>query len=67
MIKDKYLSTSEAAKLLGFVPAHVRRLILEGDIKAEKVGQTWMILPKAIMHIKRLRNNKSRNEHDRSD
>ena len=55
MLKDKYLNTSEVAKLLGFVPSHVRRLIIQGKIKAEKVGSCWLILPSNLKDVKRLR------------
>lgn len=55
MIKDKYLTTIEAAKLLGFTADHVRRLISKEKIKAEKVGQNWLILPKSLSGVKRQR------------
>ena len=51
MIKDKYLTSKEVAKILGYVPAHIRRLIIQGKIKAEKIGHTWLISSKAISHI----------------
>lgn len=53
--KDKYLTSFEAAKILGFTPDHVRQLILQGKIKAEKIGHNWIMSPKAIAHIKRQR------------
>lgn len=55
LLKDKFLTSFEAAKLLGFSPDHVRRMIGEGKIKAEKVGHNWIINPKDLKHIKRLR------------
>ena len=51
MIKEKYLTSKEVAKLLGYVPAHIRRLISQGKIKADKIGNTWIISPRAILHI----------------
>lgn len=58
MIKDKYLSSAEAARLLGFTPDHVRRLIIQGKIKAEKVGHNWLVKPKDILHVRRIRHKK---------
>lgn len=55
MIKNQYLTTNEAAKLLGFNISHVRRLIKQGHIKAEKVGKDWIIVPNDVLHIKRRR------------
>ena len=57
MIKNRvgYLTSNETAKLLGFSQAHVRRLIMNGIIKAEKLGHNWLIKPKDIANIKRRR------------
>lgn len=55
MIKNKYLTSAEAAKLLGFTPDHIRRLILTNKIKAEKVGHNWLICPNHLKKIKRQR------------
>lgn len=62
MIKDKYLTAKEAGRLLGFTADHVRRLILNGKIKAEKFGYNWFILPRNIMRIKRQRKSKFKEE-----
>jgi len=58
MIKDKYCSTAEAAKLLGFTIDHVRTLINQGRIKAEKVGRDWMIKATSLKGITRQRKRK---------
>lgn len=57
MIRNRasYLTSEEAAKSLGFSKPHIRRLIYNGTIKAEKLGNNWLIKPKAISHIKRRR------------
>jgi excisionase family DNA binding protein len=55
MIKSHYLTSSEVAKLLGFTEGHVRRLIIQGKLKAEKVGGSWLIKPKDAQKIKRQR------------
>jgi excisionase family DNA binding protein len=64
MLRDKYLSTQEAAKLLGFTADHIRRLILQDHIKAEKIGNSWMIKPKDIANIKRRRKPKGTSHGD---
>lgn len=53
--KDVYLTTAEAGKLLGFCQDHVRRLVLEGKIKATKLGHNWLIMKKDLKKIKRQR------------
>jgi excisionase family DNA binding protein len=50
-----YLTTAEVAEILGFTPDHVRRMILDGKIKAVKLGNNLLIKPKDIKDIKRLR------------
>lgn len=58
MIKDKYLTTPEAAKLLGFSEDHIRHLIQTGAIKAEKLANRWLIKACAIKGITRQRSRK---------
>lgn len=53
--KDNYLTSSEAAKSLGFSHDYVRKLILQGKIKAEKLGRNWIINKKNINKICRQR------------
>lgn len=57
MIKNKecYVTTKEAAAQLGFTSDYIRRLILQGQIKAEKMGTYWLIRIKDLSHIKRQR------------
>ena len=60
MLKNRYLTTAEAATLVGFTPDHIRHLIVKGKIKADKIGHTWFISPKSLGKIKRLRNAKAK-------
>lgn len=53
--KNKLLTTSMAAKLLGFTANWVRRMIIKGEIKAVKHGYDWMLTEKDIAHVKRRR------------
>lgn len=54
----KYISTKEAAKILGFSHSHLRWLIREGKIKgAEKISLRWVLkitsLPEINRNLKR--------------
>ena len=53
--KDNYLTSAEAAEALGFSHDYVRKLILKGKIKAEKLGRNWIINKKNIDKIHRQR------------
>jgi len=53
--KDNYLTSAEVAQALGFSHDYVRKLILQGKIKAEKLGRNWIINIKNIDKIHRQR------------
>jgi excisionase family DNA binding protein len=57
MIKNRemYYTTREVAEHVGFTASHVRRLIMQRKIKAEKIGNTWLVKKDAIAKVKRLR------------
>ncbi len=55
MIKEKLITTHDAAELLGFSHDHIRRLCREGKIKAEKLGNNWLLTEKSLKNIKRMR------------
>lgn len=40
---DHLISADDAAKMWGITPQHVRRLCESGDVRAKKVGKTWVI------------------------
>lgn len=61
-IPPKLLTSAMAAKILGFTADHVRHLIGKGKIKAVKLGHDWIVEPKAIAHIKRLRRSTNKEE-----
>lgn len=48
------LSIEEAAKRMGLHPAHVRRLVREGEIPAHKVGARWLVSESALRQRDRL-------------
>ncbi len=46
-----YLTTKETAERLNVVPSRVRRMILDGVIKAEKVGRDNFILESEVKRL----------------
>lgn len=60
--REEYLTSAQAALILGFTPGHVRRMIARGKIMGEKIGQTWLTSRKAIAGVKRVRNQKPKGE-----
>jgi excisionase family DNA binding protein len=57
MIKNKemYLTSAEAAKVLNFSEDHIRKLIAQGKMKAEKFGRNWVIDIRDLKDVKRQR------------
>ncbi len=43
MSKNEYLSVSEAAKMIGYSRQHVLRLIKSGQIKAKRIGRSFVV------------------------
>lgn len=58
MRKTEILTSAQAAEKLGVTPDYIRRLIMDGKIKAVKFGNSWTMTAKDISHIKRKRLNK---------
>lgn len=48
-----YLTTAEAADLLGVIPRRVRALIESGKLPAERIGRDWAIKPKDLDRLDR--------------
>lgn len=59
---NELLTSAQAAKLLGFTPDYIRRLIMEGKLEAIKPGHDWLVTMKAISKIKRQRFPKKKEE-----
>jgi len=57
---NDYLTTTEAAAILGYHPDHVRRLLRAGTIKATHFGITWMIPRAEVERIKALQSKAGR-------
>lgn len=49
------LSSKMAAEMLGFSQSHIRRLVRDGIIKAEILGNSYLIKESAIKNVKRRR------------
>ncbi len=45
----KWLTVNEAAKLSGYDPQHIRRLIRDGEIEARKFSIVWMVNRKSLL------------------
>ena len=48
----KYLTTKQAAKIVGVDNSRIRQLILAGQLKAIKIGRDWLITLKALKAVK---------------
>lgn len=47
-LRDAYISSAEAARILGIHPKAIHKLIKRGELPAEKVAGRWLI-PKAFI------------------
>lgn len=52
MSKEKFLTSAMAGAHLGYSPDYIRRLCSTGKLKAEKVGNNWLINEKAVKNFK---------------
>ena len=43
MAARSYLSTEEAAEILGYTRQHVRVLIREGRLHGDRIGKNWLV------------------------
>ena len=49
-----YLTTKQAAERLNVVPSRIRRMILDGVIKAEKMGRDNFIAESEVERVEKL-------------
>lgn len=61
--RDCYLTSAEVAELYGFTPDHVRHLISQGKLKAEKIGRNWIVNKKHLKNLKRQRKSSKELQH----
>lgn len=48
-INGEWLTVREAAKLSGYNPEHITRLIREGRIEARKISIVWLVDRKSLL------------------
>jgi hypothetical protein len=48
LLKNKWISVSDAAKIVGCTPQHLRKLASESLIPCERVGHAWLLDKKTI-------------------
>ena len=53
--RNRLITTKVAAELLGVSQDYIRRLCLDGKIKAEKIGHDWLLYERSLADIKRKR------------
>lgn len=51
MAKKEYISITELAQILGISRVAIHKKIKKGQIKAEKVGRTWVVSRKQLNEI----------------
>ena len=49
MTDDEWLTVSDAAKLSGYNPEYITRLIRQGEIKGRKVSIVWLVDRKSLL------------------
>jgi excisionase family DNA binding protein len=57
MVEQSYLSTEEAANILGYSRQHVRVLMRAGVISGHRVGKSWLVPQEAVENFLIRRNN----------
>ena len=50
-IRDEYISSSEAAAILGLRPFGIQNLIRRGKLPAEKIANRWLIRKKDALKM----------------
>ena len=57
-MNNDWISTEEAARISGYHPNHIRRLIKAGEIQARKWGSALMISRNSVSHYLRKMENR---------
>lgn len=52
-MSDEWLTTKQAAKLIGYHPEYVRQLVKAGKIEAKKIGRDWLIEKSRLLAYRR--------------
>jgi excisionase family DNA binding protein len=51
MLEKNWISVSEAAKVIGCTPQHLRAMVARGQIVHERVGHAWLLDKKSVEKI----------------
>ena len=54
-----YLSTEEAAEILGYSRQHVRVLVREGRLQGDRIGKNWLVSYSSVQEYLMQKNNMS--------
>lgn len=57
-----YVSTKEAAQLLGYHVERVREMVREGKLRADKKGRTWWVYRAAVEDYQKSIEGKSKHD-----
>lgn len=49
-----WLTTEDAAEILGYNTEYVRRLIRNGKLRAKKHGHIWLVYPDSVYELKEI-------------
>ncbi len=49
----EWITTAEAAKVSGYHPEHIRRLVKSKKVKAQKFGEVWQIDRRSLLEYVR--------------
>ena len=60
----EWLTTTEAATLTGYAPAHIRILARKGRIEARKIGRDWLVSRDSLLAYKRRMDNLGPQKHN---
>jgi excisionase family DNA binding protein len=52
VLKEGWITTEEASKLVDYAPAYIRQLAISGRIEAQKVGRDWLINQDSLLAYK---------------
>lgn len=63
MLELAYISSKEAARLLGQTPRRVNQLVKEGALEAKVIGNSNVIEKASVLRLKKARRAKKSNGH----
>jgi excisionase family DNA binding protein len=59
-VLSRYITTEQAAHLLGIIPTSVNHLIHKGKIKGLKLGRDWLVLKSSLVDYLQTKSTKGR-------